>query len=306
MCDQLFKLNNGKTIPAIGLGCWKSKPSEVYHAVITAIQSGYRHIDTAFVYGNEKEIGQAIKDCGVPRSELFITTKLWNTSHRPELVKPAFETSLANLQLDYLDLYLMHWPVSFQPSDVKQPRDADGHILLDDTDFTVTYAAMEELVGDKLRSIGVSNFSIENFEKLSKTQKIPPAVNQIEVHPFLPQFELVKYCQDHDILGEITAYSPLGSSDSPLMKDQIIIEIAKRNNATPAQILISWGIKRGYAVIPKSVTPSRIISNLHHVKLDEQDFGTINKLIEGKEPHRLGDPYYSWQVDVFGLHKTDL
>ncbi|KAG2205815.1 hypothetical protein INT47_003998 [Mucor saturninus] len=298
MSGQVFKLNDGREMPAIGLGSWKSKPSEVYDAVITAIKAG--HIDTAFVYGNEKEVGQAIKDSGIPRNELFITTKLWNTCHRPELVKPALEVSLANLQLDYLDLYLMHWPVSFQPSDVKQPRDADGRILLDDTDFTVTYAAMEELVGEKVRTIGVSNFSIENFEKLSKTQKIPPAVNQIEIHPFLPQFELVKYCQEHNIL--VTAYSPLGSSDSPLMKDATIIEIAKKNNATPAQILISWGIKRGYSVVPKSVTPSRIISNFHNVKLDDDDFSAVNKLIEGKEQHRLGDPYYSWDVDVFGLH----
>lgn len=195
----------------------------------------------------------------------------------------------------------MHWPVSFQPSDEKQPRDAEGRILLDDTDFTVTYAAMEELVGDKVRTIGVSNFSIENFEKLSKSQRIPPAVNQIEIHPLLPQNELVKYCQEHNIL--VTAYSPLGSNDSPLMKEEAIIKIADANNTTPAQVLISWGVKRGYCVIPKSVTPARIISNFHTVQLKDDEFDVINRLIEGRKQQRLGDPFYSWDVDVFGLHQ---
>ncbi|KAG1114593.1 hypothetical protein G6F42_014144 [Rhizopus arrhizus] len=291
--SRVFKLNTGAAIPAIGLGTWRSKPEEVYDAVKTAIEAGYRHIDAAFVYGNEKQVGQAIKDSGVPREELFITTKLWNTCHRPELVQAAFEKSLENLQLEYLDLYLMHWPVSFQPADVKQPRGEDGIILLDDTHFTTTYAEMEKLIGTKLRAIGVSNFDIPHLEKLAITAKIPPAVNQVELHPYLPQQDLVEY---------LCAYSPLGSSDSPLMKDEAIIAIANKYNATTAQILISWGIERGYAVLPKSVTPSRIISNLKDVHLEPQDFESINKLVENHPTRRLGDPYLSWDVDVFGLH----
>ncbi|CEP18453.1 hypothetical protein [Parasitella parasitica] len=297
---RLFKLNTGATIPSIGLGTWRSKPEQVYDAVKTAIAAGYRHIDTAFVYGNEKEVGQAIKDSGIARQELFITTKLWNTYHRPELVQAAFEKSLENLQLEYIDLYLMHWPVSFQPADVKQPRGEDGIILLDDTPFTATYAAMEKLVGRKLRAIGVSNFDIQHLEKLAITAKIPPAVNQVELHPYLPQQELVDYCQKHDIL--VAAYSPLGSSDSPLMKDETITFIANKHNATAAQILISWGIERGYAVLPKSVNASRIMSNLKNVCLEPDDFDAINKLIKHHPTCRLGDPYLSWDVDVFGLH----
>ncbi|KAK4512159.1 uncharacterized protein ATC70_013402 [Mucor velutinosus] len=298
--SRVFKLNTGANIPAIGLGTWRSKPEEVYDAVKTAIEAGYRHIDAAFVYGNEQQVGQAIKDSNVPREELFITTKLWNTCHRPELVQAAFERSLKNLQLEYLDLYLMHWPVSFQPADVKQPRGEDGVILLDDTHFTTTYAEMEKLLGSRLRAIGVSNFDIPHLEKLATTAKVSPAVNQVELHPYLPQQELVDYCQKHQIL--LCAYSPLGSSDSPLMKDEAIIAIADKYNATAAQILISWGIERGYAVLPKSVTPSRIISNLKDVRLESQDFERINKLIENQPTRRLGDPYISWDVDVFGLH----
>ncbi|KAI8080159.1 NADP-dependent oxidoreductase domain-containing protein [Gilbertella persicaria] len=290
---QNFKLNTGVLMPAIGLGTWRSKPEEVYHAVKTAIEAGY--------HANEKEVGQAIKDSGVPREELFITTKLWNTFHRPELVQVALKRSLDNLQLDYLDLYLMHWPVSFQPSDVKQPRDENGHILLDDTDFTVTYAEMEKLVkSNQVRAIGVSNFSIENLEKLAKTATIYPAVNQIEVHPLLPQQELIDYCLSHGIV--VTAYSPLGSSDSLIMKNQTILDMANRHHATTAQVLIAWGIQRGYGVLPKSVTPLRIISNLQRIELSTQDMDEINRLIKDQSQQRLGDPFYSWDVDVFGLH----
>lgn len=200
---------------------------------------------------------------------------------------------------------------------------------------------MEELVGDKVRAIGVSNFSIDNLEKLSKTQKIPPAVNQIEVHPLLPQNELIKYCQGHDILGKIetfremllsnsslylvTAYSPLGSTDSPLINDEVIvslatrekfsdyvrqniyiffsvlqIKIAEKHDATTAQILIAWGIKRGYAVIPKSITPSRIISNLHDVNLSDDDFDAINELIKNKKQIRLVGVFYIAMTRFYG------
>ncbi|KAI9495456.1 NADP-dependent oxidoreductase domain-containing protein [Zychaea mexicana] len=291
---RVFKLNTGATIPCVGLGTWQSKPNEVYEAVLTAIKTGYRHIDTAFVYQNEKEVGQAIKDSGVPREQLFVTTKLWNTSHRPDLVAKALETSLANLQMDYLDLYLMHWPVSFAESKDIVPKDESGNILFDDTDFTETYAVMEKLDGKKVRAIGVSNFSVRNLKKLLNTAKVVPAVNQVELHPFLAQKALVDFCAERGI--HMTAYSPLGSTDSPLMKDSTVAEIAKKYDATPARILLSWGVQRGTSVIPKSVTASRIVENFKDVVLEQADFDKLNSLVT--ESKRLIIPT-SWDREEF-------
>ncbi|CEI90760.1 Putative Alcohol dehydrogenase [Rhizopus microsporus] len=296
---QSFKLNNGLDIPAIGLGTWQSKPQQVYQAVLAALKAGYRHIDTAAVYRNEKEIGQAIKDSGIPREQLFITTKLWNTHHRPELVEQAINRSLANLQLDYLDLYLMHWPIAFQPSKYAIPKDDKGNVALDKTvDFVQTYAAMEKLVASgKTRAIGVSNFNIPNLDRLLKNCKIIPAVNQVEMHPYLPQPDLLEFCQKHNV--HVTAYSPLGSTNSPVMQEPVVLSIADKHKVTPAQILLSWGIHRGCSVIPKSVTPSRIVSNLQAVKLDTKDFQALEELVTTKTAERLVDPSSLWGVDIY-------
>ncbi|KAG1446056.1 hypothetical protein G6F56_009699 [Rhizopus delemar] len=191
----------------------------------------------------------------------------------------------------------MHWPCAFKPGNELIPTNSEGKAIVDDVDFTETYAALEKVVGDRVRAIGVSNFNIAKLEKLAKTQKIAPACNQIELHPFLPQDELLQYCKDHDII--VTAYSPLGSTNSPFLKDEKIAKIAEKYNATPAQILISWNIHRGCSVIPKSVNESRIISNFKDVELKDEDFKTLNSLVESQKTSRMVDAYKDWGVDVF-------
>ncbi|KAI8371743.1 NADP-dependent oxidoreductase domain-containing protein [Radiomyces spectabilis] len=293
-CGTVFELNTGAKIPAVGLGTYRSKPEEVYDAVLKAIKTGYRHIDAAYIYGNEKEVGKAIRDSGVPREELFVTTKLWNTFHRPEDVQAGLQASLDNLQIDYLDLWLMHWPIAFVPGDSSIKPD---QVQLDDTDFVDTYKAMEKLVGPKVRAIGVSNFSVPKLEKLLAETTVVPAANQVELHPYLPQRKLLDFCREKGI--HVTAYCPLGSVDSPLMKDQKLLDLAKKYNASPAQMLISWGVKRGTSVIPKSVTPSRIEKNFHVVPLRDEDFNTLDSLVSDENPRRIVDPINFWGVSIF-------
>jgi len=251
MTKKTFSLNTGDKIPAIGLGTWQSKPNEVTEAVKHALKVGYRHIDTALAYGNEAEVGKGIKESGVPRSEIWLTTKLDNTWHHR--VTEGIETSLKDLGTDYVDLYLMHWPSSTDPSDTKKH--------LPDWDFIKTWQEMQKIPKSKARNIGVSNFGIRNLEKLLShpSCKTIPAVNQVELHPNCPSPKLVAYCKEKGI--HCTGYSCLGSTNSPLYKDKTLLQLADKLGKTPQQVLLAWGIQKGWSVIPKSVNLDRVEKN---------------------------------------------
>jgi len=290
MRSHSFK--NGDKMPAFGLGTWKSEPGEVYNAVKTAIKAGYRHIDCAPVYGNEKEVGKALSECIaegiVTRAELWITSKLWNNAHAEESVVPALKQTLSDLQTTYLDLFLIHWPVALK-KEVLFPQLSNDMVSLSEIPLTETWKGMEAAMNEGLtRHIGVSNFGKKNLEKILVAARIKPEVNQVECHPYLQQEDLLAYCKAHDVF--LTAYSPLGSFDRPdaikaknepkLLDDGVIKEIAKTKNATPAQILISWALQRGTSVIPKSVHAGRIEENLkaEGIHLSESEMLQISKL----------------------------
>jgi len=245
-------LNTGDKIPVVGLGTWQSKPNEVSVAVETALRAGYRHIDTAHAYGNEREVGEGIKASGVPRKDIWLTTKLDNPWHKH--VTEGLAASLEALQTDYLDLFLMHWPASLDADDKSK--------VYSDWDFRDTWREMQKLVNTgKVRNIGVSNFDITNLEKLLAHPecKIIPAVNQIELHPGRPSPKLVAYNTSKGIHS--TGYSCLGSTDSPLYKNQDFVKVAEAKGKSVQQCLLMWGLQKGWSVIPKSVTPKRIEAN---------------------------------------------
>ncbi|KAI9270616.1 NADP-dependent oxidoreductase domain-containing protein [Phascolomyces articulosus] len=293
-----YKLTSGYDFPAIGYGTFggPNAPSEVYEGTKHALAAGYRHIDTAYIYETEEAVGKAIRESGIDRKDLFITTKLFQTFHEPQHVRPALERSLKLLGLDYVDLYLMHWPFAwkfhgYEFKDLSY-KDANGRRELIDVSIVDTYRAMEELVKAGLvKSIGVSNFTIPMLEQISKECEIPPAVNQVEIHPSLPQEELLAYAKKQNII--LTAYSPLGNPGhrgKPVMLDHpAVLNAAKKYNTTPVQILLNWGVSRGYSVIPKSVTPERIKANLTLIPLEKEDIEEITKI--GREhPVRVCDP----------------
>ena len=267
--NPTLTLNDGTSIPVVGLGVWQTPAEDTERAVSAALHAGYRHIDTAAAYGDEAGVGRAVAASGIPREDVYVVTKLWNSEQGYEKTLAAFDASIAQLGLDYLDLYLIHWPTPAQNL------------------FVDTFKAFAHLRDQgRIRAIGVSNFEPEHLKLLIDATGIVPAVNQIELHPRLPQAELRETHARYGIATE--AWSPLGQGS--MLQDPIITAIAERHGKTPAQVLIRWHIQLGNIVIPKSVNPDRIASNFHvfDFELSEADIASIATLDNGT---RLGpDP----------------
>ncbi|VDC01506.1 unnamed protein product [Peniophora sp. CBMAI 1063] len=291
-------LNTGAKIPLVGLGSWMGAPGpggeRAYEMCRKAIDIGYRHLDTAAGYANEEAVGKAIRDSGIPRSEFFVTTKLAQDRHHT--VSAALSESLSKLGLDYVDLYLIHWPQAIVDGKTLQPEE---HPTINDT-----WADMERVYEEgKAKSIGVSNFSVKTLGQLEKTWKVVPAVNQIEAHPFLPWHELVPYCQAKGI--HVTAYSPLGQPGGAegvpsLVTNELIAEIAEKYGVTTGQILLSWNVQRGVSVIPKSEKEDRLRKNITIVKLEEKDVKAIDELHRQPGLHRSLLAFIHSEDGVFG------
>ena len=288
-----LKFNNGMECPILGLGTWRGYGNEIYQAVKQAISSGYRHIDTAAYYKNESEIGQAIgeilKESDLSRKDLFIVTKLPSVCNRPSLVVPALKTSLKNLNLSYVDLYLIHTPVSKVPlhdhvasTDVR--LDADGNDLLDTVNPVDTWKEMEKCVELGLaKSIGVSNFNSVQVQAVLDICKIKPVTNQIECHPFLPQKKMIEFCKQNEIL--LTSFRPLGgqkrkASDPSLLDNETVKEIAKKHKKSPSQILLRWHVQQDLVVLAKSTSAEHILSNtnIFDFSLSTDDMHELDKL----------------------------
>lgn len=287
-------------MPTLGLGTWKAAENLVGQAVEFAIsKAGYKHIDCAAIYGNEKEIGVAFEKVigkTIKREDLFITSKLWNTNHKSENVEKALRQTLSDLKLDYLDLYLMHWGIAFKP----------GTEIFEPVPISETWKAMENLVKKGLvKSIGVSNFTSIMIHDLLSYAAIKPAVNQIELHPYNTQEELIAYCKNQDIT--VTAYSPLGRSGirrdgkkgSKIADEQVVKAIAVKYKKTPSQVLINWAVGRGTIPIPKSITPARIAENFEVfdfelTNLEQKEISNLNKNYRFVNPGDWWDiPYFS-------------
>ena len=279
-------LSNGSgAIPALGFGTLIPDPIATTNATKAALEAGFRGLDTAERYRTEKEVGEAMKEVfktgKIKREDVFVATKLWNTNHRPERVKPAFEASLKRLQLDYVDLYLIHTPFAFQPGDVQDPRDTNGNVIYDKgVKLLDTWRALEELVDEgKCKAIGLSDVGLERVKEIFEAATIKPAVVHVESHPYLPEWELLDYCRNNGIV--LQAFAPLGHSSEPnVLADPVITAIANRVDKTPAQVVLAWGIQRGTALLTTTKTPSRIKENFDVSTLPEDAMREIKEGIK--------------------------
>jgi len=270
----------GKEMPAVGFGTLIPDPATTKRAVAKALSVGFRHFDCAERYRNEEAVGEAIAeaiaDGTVQREDVFITTKLWNTNHRPERVKAAFEASLRRLKLDYLDAYLVHTPYAFLPGDELDPRDENGQVIYDaGISLIETWHALEELVeSGRCRAIGLSDITLDKLKEIVANARIMPAIVQVESHPYLPEWELLDYCQANGIV--LLAFAPLGHAMEPnLLTDPVITGIADRVNKTPAQVALAWAVQRGTAFLTTSIKPLRIEENFAISTLPDQEMVRI-------------------------------
>jgi diketogulonate reductase-like aldo/keto reductase len=260
-------LNHGSgAIPVVGFGTLISDPAVTKQATKTALEVGFRHLDCAERYRNEQAVGDALRDAfeagTLRREDLFLTTKLWNTNHRPERVRPAFDASRRRLQVDYVDCYLIHTPFAFQPGDDQDPRDANGQVIYDEgVTLAETWGALERLVDDgHCGAIGLSDVSLEKLREIVSVARIKPAVVQVESHPYLPEWELLEFCRQQGIV--LLAFAALGHSLEPnVLEDPVIVAIAERVHLTPAQVALSWAVQRGSAFLTTSTKPGRIQEN---------------------------------------------
>jgi diketogulonate reductase-like aldo/keto reductase len=279
-------LNNGSgAIPALGFGTLIPDPMATRTATKAALEAGFRQLDASERYRNETEVGEAMQEVfkvgKIKREDVFVATKLWNNNHRPERVKPAFEASLKKLQLDYVDLYLIHTPFAFQPGDEQDPRDSNGNVIYDKgVTLRDTWRALEGLVDEgRCKAIGLSDIALDQTKEIFEAGRIKPAVVHVESHPYLPQWDLLDYCGRNGIV--LQAFAALGHSSEPkLLEDPVVTAIARRVNKTPAQVLLAWGIQRGTAVLTTSKNPSRIKESFGVSTLPEDAMREIGEGIQ--------------------------
>jgi diketogulonate reductase-like aldo/keto reductase len=277
-------LNNGSgAIPALGFGTLIPDPVATRTATKAALETGFRQFDASERYRNEKQVGEAMQEVfkvgKIKREDVFIATKVWNNNHRPQRVKPAFEASLERLQLDYVDLYLIHTPFAFQPGDDQDPRDSNGNVIYDKgVTLLDTWRALESLVDEgRCKAIGLSDVSLDKTKEIFEAARIKPAVVHVESHPYLPQWDLLDYCRKNGIV--LQAFAALGhNSDPNVLQDPVVTAIAKRVNKTPAQVLLAWAIQRGTALLTTSKTPSRIKENFEVSAIPEE---AVREISEG-------------------------